>query len=47
MKYAGAYTFWDVKDEFIEKIEGDHLNIIGLPIEEVKEALKDFGVEIP
>jgi septum formation protein len=44
LKYAGSYTLDDVFDTFIEKIEGDHNNIIGLPINEVMEALKEFNI---
>jgi septum formation protein len=46
LKYAGSYTLPDIIDTFIEKIEGDHSNIIGLPIDEVLKTLKDFGINI-
>ena len=44
LKYAGSYTLYDVLDKFIEKIEGDHLNIIGLPVDAVLETLKEFNI---
>jgi septum formation protein len=43
-KYAGSYTLDDIFDTFIEKIEGDHNNIMGLPINEVMEVLKEFNI---
>jgi septum formation protein len=46
LKYAGSYTLNDVTNKFIEKIEGDHNNIIGLPVDAVIETLKEFNVKI-
>jgi septum formation protein len=43
LKFAGSYTLLDIRDKFIEKIEGDHNNIIGLPVNEVLETLKEFN----
>jgi septum formation protein len=45
LKYAGSYTLGDIMDKFIEKIEGDHSNIIGLPVDDVMETLKEFDIE--
>lgn len=42
LKYAGSYTLNDINDKFIESIEGDHNNIIGLPVDAVMETLKEF-----
>ncbi len=44
LKYAGSYTLYDIMDKFIEKIEGDHSNIIGLPVEAVMKTLKEFHI---
>ena len=44
LKYAGSYTLGDIFDKFIEKIEGDHNNIIGLPLNDVMETLKEFNI---
>jgi septum formation protein len=44
LKFAGSYTLTDVSDKFIEKIEGDHNNIIGLPVDEVMKTLKEFDI---
>jgi septum formation protein len=46
LKYAGSYTLNDIKDIFVEKIEGDYDNVIGLPVGDVLECLKEFGVKI-
>lgn len=42
LKYAGSYTLKDVTDKFINKIEGDHNNIIGLPVDAVLKSLDKF-----
>jgi septum formation protein len=44
LKYAGSYTLDDIFDKFIEKIEGDYNNVIGLPIDDVLETLKEFDI---
>ncbi|HSW89071.1 MAG TPA: Maf family protein [Candidatus Saccharimonadales bacterium] len=40
---AGAYAIQGLGAEFIEKIEGDQLNAIGLPLDKVLEIVKKFG----
>jgi septum formation protein len=42
---SGSYAIQEIGDKFVEKIEGSFTNIMGLPIEEVKEMLKEFGIE--
>ena len=37
---AGAYAVQEKGDRFIAKIEGSYTNVVGLPIKEVKAALK-------
>ncbi|MCF7955193.1 MAG: Maf family protein [Phycisphaerae bacterium] len=37
---AGAYGIQDTGDEFVEKIEGSFTNVIGLPMELVKQMLE-------
>lgn len=44
LNYAGSYTLRDIFDKFIDKIEGDHDNTIGLPVDVVIETLKEFGI---
>ena|SRR3989338_9228120 len=41
---AGAYAIQEKGDQFIEKIEGSFTNVVGLPIEEIKTALQEFGI---
>ncbi len=45
LNYAGSYTLRQVENTFIENIEGDHNNIIGLPVDEVMKTLKEFGIK--
>lgn len=43
---AGAYAIQEIEnDDFIEKIEGDYYNIVGLPIFELKKELKKIGIK--
>jgi septum formation protein len=41
---AGAYAIQGKGGELIEKIDGDYLNVVGLPLDELMEALKHFKV---
>ena len=43
---AGAYAIQGLGSELVDRIEGDYSNIVGLPVEEVLKALKNFGVII-
>ncbi len=40
---AGAYAIQEGGDRFVEKIEGSHSNIVGLPMEKVQELLGYFN----
>ncbi len=40
MDKAGAYGLQDESQDFIEKVEGDVDNVIGLPVARLKEALQ-------
>ena len=42
---GGAYAIQGLGGKLVEKIEGDYSNIIGLPISDLLEALKQFGIE--
>jgi septum formation protein len=46
MDKAGGYGIQDKGGVFIENIQGDYFNIVGLPIFAVSEVLKEFGVEV-
>lgn len=39
---AGAYAIQGLFGKYIEKIEGDYYNVMGLPINKVYECLKEF-----
>ncbi|RJQ36590.1 septum formation protein Maf [Candidatus Microgenomates bacterium] len=41
---AGAYGIQDKAGVFVKKIEGDFFNIIGMPLCDLTEELKKFGV---
>ena len=43
---AGAYAIQSLGALFIEKIEGDYLNVVGLPLCALSETLKGFGIKI-
>ncbi|MBI3041003.1 MAG: septum formation inhibitor Maf [Chloroflexi bacterium] len=43
---AGAYAIQGLGAVFVEKIEGDYFNVIGLPLSALTEALKEFDIEI-
>lgn len=43
---AGAYGIQERGALFVEKIEGDYFNIVGLPIFSLAQELKKFGVEV-
>lgn len=44
MDKAGAYAVQEKGSDFVEKIEGDFFNVVGLPIYALTEELKKFGV---
>jgi septum formation protein len=46
MDKAGGYGIQDKGGLFVEDIQGDYFNVVGLPIFAVSEVLKQFGVEI-
>ena len=43
---AGAYAIQGLGAVFIEKIEGDFFNVVGLPISALAESLNKFGIKI-
>jgi septum formation protein len=43
---AGAYAIQGRGAVFIEKIEGDFFNVVGLPVCALAESLKKFGIKI-
>lgn len=43
---AGAYAIQGLGSVFIEKIEGDFFNVVGLPLSTLVESLKRFGVYV-
>jgi len=43
---AGAYAIQGIGAVIVRKIEGDYLNVVGLPLNSLIEALKKFGVAV-
>jgi septum formation protein len=44
MDKAGAYAVQEKDDAFVEKIEGDYFNVVGLPVGLFKRMLRKFGI---
>ena len=40
---AGAYAIQEEGDQLVEKISGSYTNVVGLPLCEVIEAIKEVG----
>lgn len=45
MDKAGAYAIQGLGAAFVEKIEGDYFNVMGLPLCALLQSLKAFGIE--
>jgi septum formation protein len=43
---AGAYAIQGLGAVFVEKIEGDFFNVVGLPLCALTESLKEFGIQV-
>jgi septum formation protein len=43
---AGAYAIQGLGSVFIERIDGDFLNVVGLPLRVLTESLKKFGITV-
>jgi septum formation protein len=41
---AGAYAIQGIGERLVESIEGDYLNVVGLPLKEVQKVLDEFGI---
>ena len=47
MDKAGAYAIQELGAKFIQKIEGDYNNVVGLPIGRIYQEIKRKSIEIP
>ena len=43
---AGAYAIQEKSDAFVEKIDGDYYNVVGLPYGKLKQVLSAFGIKL-
>lgn len=43
---AGAYAVQETGDAFVEKIEGDYFNVVGLPYGKLKTLLAPLGIKL-
>ncbi|HQE67574.1 MAG TPA: Maf family protein, partial [Bacillota bacterium] len=43
---AGAYAIQGLGSLFVEGIQGDYFNIVGLPIFRLRKMLEHFGVKL-
>lgn len=44
MDKAGAYGIQDRGGQLVESVDGDYLNVVGLPLDAVLDVLKDFDI---
>lgn len=47
LQISGAFSIEGEGGKFVEKIEGDYNNVIGLPIFHLREMLEKLGVKLP
>jgi septum formation protein len=45
MDKAGAYAIQGLASKFIDRIEGDYFNVVGLPVRLVYRMLQDYGFQ--
>ncbi len=43
---AGAYAIQDLGGALVDRCEGSYTNVVGLPVEETRRLLEEFGVRV-
>ena len=43
---AGAYAIQDLGGALVERLTGSYTNVVGLPVEETRRLLEEFGVPV-
>ena len=43
---AGAYAIQDLGGALVERLTGSYTNVVGLPVEETRQLLEEFGVPV-
>jgi septum formation protein len=43
---AGAYAIQGLGSLLVHRIEGDYFNVMGLPLSDLAQALKEFGIDV-
>ena len=41
---SGSYAIQEIGDKFVIKVAGSYTNIMGLPVEDIREVLSQFGI---
>ena len=43
---AGGYAIQGMGAVIVERIEGDYFNVVGLPLNALAQALREFGIRV-
>ena len=43
---AGAYAVQGLAGKFVKELIGDYYNVVGFPVEKIRQAFKDLGIPV-